>query len=128
MWMKTLFMGFPRITEATLKEIVAPESDEGLLLVRPVPRQGSLHRLGKPVVPDSAGHAAEEIEGLLMTLKQGLLLLVGGSYEKWYFGETQPSDKELHGDGAALHYHSGFAEVNLSVHTGLIGQRYEDRA
>jgi len=120
-------MRLPWIAEAALKEVVTPESDEGLLLLGLMSRQRSPHRLRQPVVPDGAGHAAEEIEGLLMSFEQGLLLLVGGSYQERYPGEAQPPDKELDGDGSALHYHPGFAEVDLGVHTGLIGQRYEDR-
>jgi len=27
----------------------------------------------------------------------------------------------------AIHYHPGFAEVNLGIYVGLIGQWYEDR-
>jgi len=73
---QTLFMSFPRIAETALKEIVAPESDEGFLLLGPVSRQRFPYRLRKPVVPDGIRHTAKEIEGLLMTLEHGLLLLV----------------------------------------------------
>ena len=121
-------MRFSRIAEAALKEVVAPEGDEGLLLLRLVSRQRSPHRLGKPIIPDGAGHAPKEIKGLIMTFEQGLLLLVGESHQKRYLGEVQPPDKELDGERTALHYHPGFAEVDLGIHAGIISQRYEHRA
>src|SRR4030042_2952957 len=120
-------MGFPRIAEAALKEVVAPESDEGLLLLGLMPRQRFPHRLRHPIVPDGAGHATEEIEGLLMPLEQDFLLLVGGSYQKRNLGKAQPPDKELDGKRTALHHHPGFAEINLGIYTRLVSQRYEDR-
>ena len=70
-------MGLPWITETALVEVVAPEGNESLLLFGPVSRQGFLHRLRHPVVPDSAGHTAKEIEGLLVSFEQGFLLLIG---------------------------------------------------
>ncbi|MFC1916621.1 hypothetical protein ACFLX1_00600 [Chloroflexota bacterium] len=62
-----------------------------------------------------------------MSLEHGLLLLVGESHQKRNLGEAQPPGKELDGDGATLHYHFGFTEVYLGVHTGRVRQRYEDR-
>jgi len=74
---QTLLVGFPRITESALEEIVTPESDESFLLFGLMSWQGFLHRLRHPVVPDVVGHAAEEIEGLIMSFEQSFLLLVG---------------------------------------------------
>ena len=62
-----------------------------------------------------------------MSFEQGLLLLVGGSRQKRYLGETQPPDEDLDGEVAPLHDNHGFAEVDLGILTRLIGQRYEDR-
>jgi len=118
---QSLLVGLPRITEAALEEIVAPESNKGLLLLGPVSRQGFLHRLRHPVVPDGVGDAAEEIESFVMSLEQGFLLLVGGSRQKRNLGETQPSDEELDGERTSLHDYHGFAEVGLGILTGLIG-------
>ena len=73
------------------------------------------------------GHAAKEIEGLIMSFEQSLLLLIGRSRQKRYLGETQPPDEELDGDGAPLHDYHGFAEVGLGILTRLIGKRDEDR-
>jgi hypothetical protein len=122
-----LLMSFSRIAETALKEVVAPESNEGLLLLGLMSRQCFPYRLRKPVVPDATGHTAEEIEGLLMALEQSLLLLVVGSLKEWNLGKAQPPDKELDGERVALHHHPGFAEVNLGVYARLICQRYEDR-
>jgi len=122
-----LLMGLPRIAEPTLEEIVAPESDKGLLLLGSVSRQGFFHRLRHPVVPDGVGDTTEEIKGLIMSFEQGFLLLVGGSRQKRYLGEAQPPDEELDGEGSALHDHHGFAEVYLGIFAGLVGQRDEDR-
>jgi hypothetical protein len=121
-------MGLPRIAEAALEEVVAPEGDESLLLLRLVSRQRSHNRLRHAVVPYVSRHAAEEVEGLFMAIEEGFLLLIGGSTEERDLGEAQPADKELHGEGTAFHYHLGLTEVGLGILARLVGQGDKDRA
>src|SRR5208337_1038063 len=85
---QSLRVSLPGIAEAALEEVVATKGDEGLLLLGPVPRQGSHHHLRHAVIPDVAGHTAEEVEGLFMALEEGLLLLVRRSAEERHLGEA----------------------------------------
>jgi len=63
-----------------------------------------------------------------MALEKGFLLLVGGSTEERDLGEAKPPDKELHGEGTAVHYHLGFAEVDLSILSRIVSQWDKNQA
>jgi hypothetical protein len=125
---QTFLVGLPWSTEAALKEVMASESDEGLLLLRLPASQAGPDSLREMVVPDGMGHSAEEGEGFLVAFKEGLLALVGKGHQEGSFGETQTNHQELNLEGAPPHRHQGFAKIQLSVLAGRIGQGNEEGA
>ena len=124
---QSLLMGLAGVAEAALEQIVAPEGDEGLLLLGLMSRQCSPHRLRELVIPDSVGHAPEEGEGFFMPFEEGLLLLIGEGHQERDLGVAQAARQELDRKWAALHHHQSLAEVELSVLAGLVGKRDEKR-
>jgi hypothetical protein len=123
---QTFLVGLPWSTEATLKEVMASEGNESLLLLRLPASQAGSDGLGEMVVPDVLGHAAEEGEGFLVAFKEGLLTLVGEGHQEGSFGETETDHQELNLKGTPPHHHQGFTKIQLGVLARLISQGNEE--
>jgi hypothetical protein len=85
-----------------------------------VPQQPRAHRLGEIVVPDVPGYTPEEAKGLLMTLKERLLLLMGQGHHKGNLGVAKPNAEELYLDLASGQDHLGLPEITLGILTRLV--------
>jgi hypothetical protein len=75
-------MGLPWGAEATGKEVVATEGDEGIMLMG-MPAGAHI------VIPHDAGNAAEKGEGLRLPFEEGLLPLLGEGHHEGDLGVAQ---------------------------------------
>jgi hypothetical protein len=71
-------------------------------------------------------HTPEEAKGLLMTLEESLLLLMGQGHHKGDLGVAEPDAEELYLDRASGQDHLSLPEITLGILTRLIGQGNEE--
>jgi len=122
---ESFLVGFTGVTEHSLKEIVAPEGNECLPLLRPLAHHRALHRLCESVVPHPFRHSAKELERPLHPLQKRLLPLVREGHHEGHLGVTQAQAQDLGEHLASSQHDPALAEIALGVLSRFVRQRDE---
>ena len=103
------------IAVVAVEQVVAPEGDEGFLLLPVVPLQDPEHGRLEVVVADAVGDATKEVKRLDMAFQEGFLLLHREGHGEAHPRVVQPHHKQLHGLPDPTDLGDRFGPVHLGV-------------